>query len=196
MTTRTTATAAATILLIVCSVVLTGEAIWMNLPSSDTKCVSEEIQNNVVVLGDYVVISDDRSHSPTISVKITSPYGNNLHHRENETNGQFAFTTQESGTYQACFSVDGDEREGSSVSVSLDWKIGIAAQDWDSVARKEKIEVSARRTLFLIIIQMQISPTFYAHIILHTHKRMLRSCQPMVDVKIELSTVLKFFSTL
>ncbi|XP_068314129.1 transmembrane emp24 domain-containing protein p24delta3-like [Pyrus communis] len=140
MTTRTTATAAATILLIVCSVFPTGEAIWMNLPSSDTKCVSEEIQNNVVVLGDYVVISDDRSHSPTISVKITSPYGNNLHHMENETDGQFAFTTQESGTYQACFSVDGNKREGSSVSVSLDWKIGIAAQDWDSVARKEKIE--------------------------------------------------------
>jgi len=26
--------------------------------------------------------------------------------------------------------------------VNLDWKIGIAAKDWDSVAKKEKIEVS------------------------------------------------------
>ncbi|KAM1973764.1 hypothetical protein FF1_020148 [Malus domestica] len=141
MPTRTSATVlAVALLLIACSVVPTGEAIWMKLPSSDTKCVSEEIQNNVVVLGDYGVISHDHNHSSTISVKVTSPYGNNLHHRENATDGQFAFTTQESGTYLACFSVDGNKHEGSSVSLNLDWKIGIAAQDWDSVARKEKIE--------------------------------------------------------
>ncbi|KAL6297489.1 hypothetical protein ACE6H2_005631 [Prunus campanulata] len=120
--------------------VRTGQAIWMTLPSSGTKCVSEEIQNNVVVLADYVVISDDHSHSPTISVKVTSPYGNDLHHRDNATHGQFAFTTQEAGNYLACFWVDSKNHGGSKVSVNLDWKTGIAAQDWDSVARKEKIE--------------------------------------------------------
>ncbi|KAL6206749.1 hypothetical protein ACLB2K_023996 [Fragaria x ananassa] len=46
-----------------------GQSIWLTLPSTGTKCVSEEIQNNVVVLADYVVISDDHSHSPTISAK-------------------------------------------------------------------------------------------------------------------------------
>ncbi|GMP79352.1 hypothetical protein CsSME_00034933 [Camellia sinensis var. sinensis] len=47
----------------------TAEAIWLNLPSSGTKCVSEEIQNNVVVLADYGVVGDE-THSgalPTIS---------------------------------------------------------------------------------------------------------------------------------
>ncbi|KAM1270523.1 hypothetical protein ACFX2J_031433 [Malus domestica] len=34
--------------------------------------VSEETQNNVVVLADYVVILDDHSHSPTISTKVCS----------------------------------------------------------------------------------------------------------------------------
>lgn len=49
-----------------------GDAIWMNLPAaSSTKCVTEEIHNNVVVLGDYVVISDDNVHpTPTISAKV------------------------------------------------------------------------------------------------------------------------------
>lgn len=74
---------------------------------------------------------------------MTSPYGNDLHHRDNATHGQFAFTTQEAGNYLACFWVDSNNRGGSGVSVNLDWKTGIAAQDWDSVARKEKIEVSA-----------------------------------------------------
>ena len=74
---------------------------------------------------------------------MTSPYGNNLHHLENVTQGQFAFTTTEGGNYLACFWMDGKAAEGSSVSVSLDWKTGISARDWESVARKEKLEVKS-----------------------------------------------------
>ncbi|KAF8404111.1 hypothetical protein HHK36_008991 [Tetracentron sinense] len=123
-----------------------GHAIWLNMPAgSGTKCVSEEIQNNVVVLADYVVIPDDHTPvMPTLSAKVTSPYGNTLHHGENMTVGQFAFTTSEAGNYLACFWLDGHHQGGAgasvNVSVNLDWKIGIAARDWESVARKEKIE--------------------------------------------------------
>ncbi|XP_059653432.1 transmembrane emp24 domain-containing protein p24delta3-like [Cornus florida] len=118
-----------------------GQAIWLNLPPTGTKCVSEEIHNNVVVLADYVVISEDHTRAtPTISIKVTSPYGNNLHHKENTTHGQFAFTTTEAGNYLACFWMDGHNQAGGGVSVNLDWRIGIGAKDWESVARKEKIE--------------------------------------------------------
>lgn len=74
---------------------------------------------------------------------MTSPYGNILHHRENATDGQFAFTTHETGNYLACFWIDGHNEKGGDVSVNLDWRTGIAAKDWDSVARKEKIEVNS-----------------------------------------------------
>lgn len=48
-----------------------GEAIWLSLPPTGTKCVSEELHNNVVVLADYVVISDDQVHpTPTISARV------------------------------------------------------------------------------------------------------------------------------
>ncbi|XP_022725963.1 transmembrane emp24 domain-containing protein p24delta3-like [Durio zibethinus] len=117
-----------------------GDAIWLNLPSTGTKCVSEEIQNNVVVLADYVVVPEDHGHIPAISVKVTSPYGNNLHHMENVTHGQFAFTTQEAGNYLACFWSESHTQGGGEASVNIDWKTGIAAKDWESVARKEKIE--------------------------------------------------------
>ena len=73
--------------------------------------------------------------------QVTSPYGNNLHHMENISIGNFAFTTRESGNYLACFWLGHNER-GGDVSVNLDWKTGIAAKDWDSVAKKEKIEVN------------------------------------------------------
>lgn len=48
-----------------------GESVWLNIPKSGNKCVTEEIHNNVVVVGDYVVISDDHLHpTPTISSKV------------------------------------------------------------------------------------------------------------------------------
>ncbi|KAG8094222.1 hypothetical protein GUJ93_ZPchr0012g19431 [Zizania palustris] len=114
-----------------------GEAVWIDLPPTGTKCVSEEIQPNVVVLADYALVYD--SHPATVAVKVTSPYGNTVHHNENATSGQFAFTTSEAGNYLACFWLDSLEK-GSGTSLNLDWKIGIATKDWDSVAKKEKIE--------------------------------------------------------
>ncbi|XP_010490155.1 PREDICTED: transmembrane emp24 domain-containing protein p24delta3 [Camelina sativa] len=117
-----------------------GEAVWLDVPPTGTKCVSEEIQSNVVVLADYLIISEDHGVMPTISVKVTSPYGNNLHHMENVTHGQFAFTTQESGNYLACFWADAKSHGNKNVSINIDWKTGIAAKDWASIAKKEKIE--------------------------------------------------------
>ncbi|ESQ35912.1 hypothetical protein EUTSA_v10008686mg [Eutrema salsugineum] len=128
------------ILLLIPVMIPVGEAIWLDVPPTGTKCVSEEIHSNVVVLGDYLIISEDNSNLPTISVKVTSPYGNNLYHMENVTHGQFAFTTQESGNYMACFCADSKSHGNQNVSINVDWKTGIAAKDWDSIAKKEKIQ--------------------------------------------------------
>ncbi|CAI9781759.1 unnamed protein product [Fraxinus pennsylvanica] len=129
------------ILLTLVCVLQQGEAIWLTMPASGNKCVSEEIQNNVVVLAHYIVISDDLAPpNPTIAVKVQSPYGKTLHHNENVTHGEFAFTTTEAGNYVACFWIDSHNQGGGEISVNIDWKTGIAAKDWESVARKEKIE--------------------------------------------------------
>jgi hypothetical protein len=49
-----------------------AEAIWLNVPSSGTKCMSEDIQTNVVVLADYYVVDEgvQPHHTPTISAKV------------------------------------------------------------------------------------------------------------------------------
>uniref|UniRef100_A0A1J3GR32 Transmembrane emp24 domain-containing protein p24delta3 n=2 Tax=Noccaea caerulescens TaxID=107243 RepID=A0A1J3GR32_NOCCA len=117
-----------------------GEAVWLDVPTTGTKCVSEEIQSNVIVLADYLIISEDHNILPTISVKVTSPYGNKLHNADNVTHGQFAFTAQESGNYMACFWADAKSHGNKNVSINVDWKTGIAAKDWVSIAKKENIE--------------------------------------------------------
>lgn len=73
---------------------------------------------------------------------MTSPYGNILYRKENVTHGQVAFTSSEAGSYLACFWVYGNySANGGSLSINMEWKTGVAAKDWESVARKEKIEV-------------------------------------------------------
>ncbi|CAN1179341.1 Transmembrane emp24 domain-containing protein p24delta5 [Linum perenne] len=120
-----------------------ARGIWLSIPSSGTKCVSEEIHNNVVVLADYYVINEEKpEHVPKVSVRVTSPYGNNIYHQDNVTHGQFAFTTSEAGNYLACFWLDEHQQHVTNISLGLEWKTGIAAKDWDSVAKKEKIEAS------------------------------------------------------
>ncbi|KAL0454439.1 UNVERIFIED_CONTAM: Transmembrane emp24 domain-containing protein p24delta3 [Sesamum latifolium] len=119
-----------------------SDAVWLTLPASGNKCVSEEIHNNIVVLGDYAVISDaeDLSSLPTISTKVTSPFGNSLYHKENVTYGQFSFTASEAGNYLVCFWLESHYAGHGDLTVNIDWKTGIAAKDWESVARKEKLE--------------------------------------------------------
>lgn len=73
-------------------------------------------------------------------VQVTSPYGNQLHFLENVASGQFAFTTQESGNYMACFWMQG-AGPNTNINVALDWKTGVAAKDWASIAKKDKLDV-------------------------------------------------------
>lgn len=49
-----------------------GEAIWLTIPpTGGTKCVSEEIHSNVVVLADYYVVDEHNpENAPAISLKV------------------------------------------------------------------------------------------------------------------------------
>lgn len=61
------------VLFLTTNLVPVTESIWLTIPTSGTKCVSEEIQNHVVVLADYYVVVDEapqQYRTPTISVKV------------------------------------------------------------------------------------------------------------------------------
>lgn len=54
-----------------------GEAIWLTIPATGgTKCVSEEIQSNVVVLADYYVVDEQNpGNTPAVSAKVRRRIG-------------------------------------------------------------------------------------------------------------------------
>ncbi|KAJ1268810.1 hypothetical protein BS78_07G162400 [Paspalum vaginatum] len=114
-------------------------AVWLELATTATKCLSEEIQSNVVVMADYSILFEEHPLRPQVSAKVTSPYGDVLHRSDKVSHGQFAFTTAESGVYLACFWAESLE-QGMVINLNLDWRIGVAAKDWDSIAKKEKLD--------------------------------------------------------
>lgn len=60
-------------MIVVVMLVERSEGVWLNLPVDGTKCLSEEIQSNVIVLGDYIV-DDSEGYNPAVSVRVTIPF--------------------------------------------------------------------------------------------------------------------------
>ncbi|RZR76030.1 hypothetical protein BHM03_00000634 [Ensete ventricosum] len=69
------------------------------------------------------------------------PNGENLRRVDGVESGEFAFVAAETGKYTACFWSPHFQLEAA-VTVDFEWKTGIAAKDWTSVAKKGKIDVS------------------------------------------------------
>ncbi|GIL61994.1 hypothetical protein Vafri_16325 [Volvox africanus] len=107
---------------------------------SQLKCIYEEINNNVIVVGEYKSLSKELNHpSPAVTVKVEDPHGNLLHEATEKTEGQFAFTSKMAGEYKACFSVP-DIQTAYQTKLKLDWRTGVAATDWNAIAKKEHLD--------------------------------------------------------
>jgi len=51
-------------------------AVWLELTTTATKCLSEEIQSNVVVMADYSILFEEHPVRPTVSAKVQRAAGN------------------------------------------------------------------------------------------------------------------------
>lgn len=72
--------------------------------------------------------------------QVTSPHGNNYHNGNHVSSGNFAFTASESGDYSTCFYVY-DRKPPRAMLIEFDWRTGVAATDWTSVAKKGQLDV-------------------------------------------------------
>jgi p24 family protein delta-1 len=76
-----------------------------------------------------------------VALQVTSPYGSNMHYADNVQSGHFAFTAAEAGDYLSCFWV-ADHQPPITIGFEFDWRSGVSAKDWPSVAKKGKVDVS------------------------------------------------------
>lgn len=107
---------------------------------TQTKCIYEEINSNVIVVGDYRAFNKDNSDIPAyVDVRVEDPAGLTLHEARGQAKGQFAFTSKTAGEYKACFTVQ-DIETAFRTKLRLEWKTGVAATDWESIAKKEHLD--------------------------------------------------------
>ncbi|KAM7280026.1 hypothetical protein ACFE04_007160 [Oxalis oulophora] len=120
-----------------------AECMMLDLQSGVTKCITEDIKENSMTVGKYNIINPNEA-SPLpdthrLTVRVSSPHGNNYHYGDPVESGNFAFTAAESGDYTTCFFVR-DHKPQITVTIEFDWRTGIAAKDWSKVARKGQID--------------------------------------------------------
>ncbi|KAG2484932.1 hypothetical protein HYH03_016318 [Edaphochlamys debaryana] len=107
---------------------------------SQIKCVYEEINANVIVVGEYKAFHKENvGQGVFVSVKVEDPHGAVLHESNGKSDGQFAFTAKTAGEYKACFSV-ADIQTAYQTKLKVDWRTGVAATDWNAIAKKEHLD--------------------------------------------------------
>ncbi|KAM0845776.1 hypothetical protein ACQ4PT_056134 [Festuca glaucescens] len=132
------------VVLLVLSGALSAGALRFDLLSGHTKCISDDIKVGAMAVGKYHIVEPEGSSelpdSHRISLRVTSPYGSSLHYSENVQSGNFAFTSSEAGDYLACFWAP-DHRPPTTIAFEFDWRSGVSAKDWGSVAKKGQVDI-------------------------------------------------------
>ncbi|KAF8049963.1 hypothetical protein N665_2081s0003 [Sinapis alba] len=130
-----------------------GESMRLDLESGLTKCISDDIKLHYMSVGNYSIVNPNEAlHLPAshkVYVTVTSPKGHSQHHAENVESGKFVFTAMENGDYTTCFVAPGF-RPPAKFAVDFEWKSGVEAKDWATIAKKGQInmlEVEVRKLL-------------------------------------------------
>eukprot|EP00798_Chlamydomonas_sp_ICE-L_P013971 gene13971-19914_t len=109
--------------------------------SSQKKCVYEELNAHMLAVGEYQVFytSAGPDKPEFASVEVLGPHGHVVYKAEHQHSGEFAFTSATAGEYTACFTAP-EEWMAPQLTLRLDWKLGVAATDWSSIAKKEHLD--------------------------------------------------------
>ncbi|XP_051212308.1 transmembrane emp24 domain-containing protein p24delta9 [Lolium perenne] len=132
------------VVILILSGALSAGALRFDLLSGHTKCISDDIKVGAMAVGKYHIVeaegSSELPDSHRISLRVTSPYGSSLHYSESVQSGNFAFTSSEAGDYLACFWAP-DHRPPTTIAFEFDWRSGVSAKDWSSVAKKGQVDI-------------------------------------------------------
>ncbi|KAI6700535.1 hypothetical protein NL676_014859 [Syzygium grande] len=123
-----------------------GNSMRFDLESGRSKCITEDIKINAMTVGKYSLVNPNEGYpipddyKLTVKVHGTIPFKDTTIITPDHVNsGNFAFTAAEAGDYSACFYVP-DLRPPRTLVIDFDWRTGVAAKDWSSVAKKSNIE--------------------------------------------------------
>lgn len=120
--------------------------IMWNLEPNTQKCLKEELQQNIAVIGEFEV---SEAPGQKIDYVVTDSKGHILDNRQDISKGKFSFNTESYDTYEICFTshVPPNQR-GITQEVSLVTKHGIETKNYDTygeAAQLKPIEKELKR---------------------------------------------------
>ncbi len=117
----------------------------------DTKCLAENVEAGELLVGNFAFsIGDSDAPNSDIEVKVYGPLAETLHSRRAVESGKFALTSSSAGDHQFCFANTGY----SEVTVLFQLEVGLAAKDYNALAKKENLkplELELRRLEDLVV---------------------------------------------
>ncbi|XP_060521531.1 transmembrane emp24 domain-containing protein bai [Cylas formicarius] len=132
--------------LIFITLFLSANSIMWHLEPNARKCLREELQGNIPVIGEF-----DVSEIPgqIVDYIVTDSKGHILAQRADISKGKFSFTTESYDMYEICFiSRVPQHQRGMAHMVSLITKHGIETKNYDSLmeaAQLKPIELELKR---------------------------------------------------
>ncbi|KAK9874014.1 hypothetical protein WA026_002367 [Henosepilachna vigintioctopunctata] len=112
------------------SLYLSVSGIMFNLQPNTQKCLKEELQQNVPVIGEYEI---SEAPGQKVDYIVKDSKGHTLAQKEDITKGKFSFNTESYDTYEICFvSRIPQPQRGLTQEISLVTKHGVDVKNYDA----------------------------------------------------------------
>ncbi|ONK62751.1 uncharacterized protein A4U43_C07F7760 [Asparagus officinalis] len=115
------------------------DSLVIRVPPGKVKCIAEDLDAAAVSVAVYS-LAGDSPHRLNMSARVTDPNGDTIHLSNDVESGRFGFTAERAGSYSVCFWSPVFKLEGGEIEVDFEWKTGIAADEFNRVAKRRKID--------------------------------------------------------
>eukprot|EP00037_Helgoeca_nana_P007803 m.70590 g.70590 ORF g.70590 m.70590 type:complete len:215 (+) comp18527_c0_seq1:28-672(+) len=125
---------------VVAALVVGGESVSFILSADKDLCLQEDVQKDVLVVGNYEVAPGGGTEFP-VTIEITDSNKHRVYMKELATEGKFAFTSDDTDVFSICFlSQNKGQHAGATRDATLVIKTGVEAKSYDNIAKAEKLK--------------------------------------------------------
>ncbi|KAG5867389.1 hypothetical protein JTB14_022927 [Gonioctena quinquepunctata] len=117
---------------------MSANCIMWNLEPNTQKCLKEQLQQNIPVIGEFEV---SEAPGQTVDYVVTDSKGHILAKRQDISKGKFSFNTESYDTYEICFvSHIPPNQKGIAQEVSLVTKHGVETKNYDTYGEAAQLK--------------------------------------------------------
>uniref|UniRef100_A0A0X3NYE7 Transmembrane emp24 domain-containing protein 10 n=2 Tax=Schistocephalus solidus TaxID=70667 RepID=A0A0X3NYE7_SCHSO len=114
-----------------------AEAIRFYLQSGTVKCLHDEMEKDVMVIGEYDVSAGATSH---VNIEVKDTKGHIFFQKSDITKGKFTFSAEDDETFDVCFRCTAAVGTHEQREIYLDIKQGVETKNYAALAEAENLK--------------------------------------------------------